>query len=72
MDIYHKASERFYLNVITAYEQKLKQYMSEEEHNEFIKNTAKQCFLAEMLACPNKDFKDAVFEKWDEIMGEIK
>ena len=50
----YKASERFYLNVITAYEQKLKQYMSEEEHNEFIKNTAKQCFLAEMLACPNK------------------
>lgn len=54
--------------VMDAYDKKLKEVLSEEEYKAFTKETAKQLFLAEVMACPNEDFKKFVTENFDSII----
>lgn len=62
-------NEKAYLEMLREYEKKLKEYMTEEEYQAFATMIAKKVFFAEVMASPNKEFKDMVFDNWDWITG---
>ena len=63
-------NERSLMAFLCECEVKLKEYMTEEEYHEWSVMIAKKVFFAEVMASPNKEFKDMVFENWDYITGE--
>ena len=54
--------------IMDAYDKKLKEVLTEEEYKAFTKETAKQVFLAEVMACPNEDFKRFVMSNFESII----
>ena len=66
------AYEKTLTNALKMYEEKLKEYMGEDEYTEFAHYVAKMTFFAEMCACPNDEFKRFVFEHWGEITAPVK
>ncbi len=56
-----------YLEMLKAYEEELQKHMPEEEFTAFATKVAKTSFLAEVMASPNEDFRNTVFENWDDI-----
>lgn len=65
-----KLEKTQYLEMLKAYEEELKRHMSEEKYKAFATKVAKTAFLAKVMASPNKEFKDVVFENWDDITKE--
>ena len=64
--------EKLLTETLRMYEQKLKEYMTEQEYKEWSEMVAKTLFLAEVMASPNEDFKKMVAEHWDEITAPIE
>lgn len=56
-----------HLEMLKAYEEELRKHVPEEEFTAFATKVAKTSFLAEVMASPNEDFRDTVFEHWDDI-----
>jgi hypothetical protein len=67
----NKMDEKSLIAMMKIYENKLKEYMTEEEYTQFSEQVAKTVFLAEVLASPNDEFKKIVADNWDEITAPI-
>jgi hypothetical protein len=65
-------NEKAYIAMLKMYENKLKEYMSEEEYTKFAEEVAKGVFLAEVLASPNDEFKKMVADNWDDITAPME
>lgn len=65
-------NEKAYIAMLIMYENKLKEYMSEEEYTKFSEEVAKGVFLAEVLASPNDEFKKMVADNWDAITAPME
>lgn len=59
-----------YIAMIKMYEDELRKYMSEDDYRAFATRVAKTTFMAEVMASPNEDFRNTVFENWDDITRE--
>ena len=57
-------------NVMLKMEHKLRELMSEEDFNAFIKETAKEAFRSEVNDLNDGDFKEFVLENFSEITGD--
>lgn len=64
--------EKLLTETLRMYEQKLKEYMTEQEYKEWSEMVAKTLFLAEVMASPNEDFKKMVARNWDFITAPIE
>ena len=60
-------SNEMLIQILKLYEQKLQEYMNENEYKAFTGQVAKIIFFAEVAQSPNDDFKKMVFENWDAI-----
>ena len=63
-------SEKYLTTMLKMYEDKLKEYMTEEEYKEFAVMVAKKFFFDEVCDMPKSDFKDFILDSWDTITGE--
>lgn len=64
-------NEQELLAFLHEYEAKLKEYMTEAEYKEWANMVSKKVFFASVMASPNKEFKDMVFDNWDWITREV-
>ena len=58
--------------VTKAYEKKLEELMGKEEFEKFVFETTKQLFLAEVMACPDEEFKKVILENFDQITEDVE
>lgn len=63
-------NEKILMYVIKRHEEKLKQYMSEQEFVEFSTEVAKEMFNLRIQFLPESDFKDFCLENFDKIVGD--
>ena len=62
--------KKMYVQMLQMFEDELKTRMSGVEYTQFATKVAKTSFLAEVMASPNEEFRQTVFENWDEITRE--
>lgn len=55
--------------MLKRYEEKLKEYMTEEEYIEFSCQVAKEAFFNELSKLPDSDFKDFAIDNFHHITG---
>lgn len=55
--------------ILKRYEEKLKEYMTQEEFSEFATQVAKESFFSEATRLPDGDFKDFVLDNFHHITG---
>lgn len=55
--------------MLRRYEEKLKEYMTEEEYHEFATQVAKEAFFQELTRMPDSDFKDFTIDNFHHITG---
>lgn len=55
--------------MLRRYEEKLKEYMTEEEYIEFSCQVAKEAFFNELSKLPDSDFKDFAIDNFHHITG---
>lgn len=63
-------SEKAMLFIIARMDEKLKEYMTEEEHTAFCREIAKEAIRIDVEAMEDGDFKDFVRANFDRIMEE--
>ena len=64
-------NEKVLTAMLKMYEEKLKEYMTEEEYKQFSEQVAKTTFFAEVMCSSNEEFKQTVIENWDSITAPI-
>lgn len=65
-------NEKIYSAMLKMYENKLKEYMTEEEYKKFAKEVAKTVFLAEIEERPDDEYKKMLNEIWDAITAPME
>ena len=60
-------NEQALREVLKLYEQKLQEYMTEDEYAAFSTQVSKLVFYAEVMRSPNDEFKEMVLGNWDAI-----
>lgn len=63
-------SEKAYLQMIKRLEDKLREYMTEQEYMDFSIQIAKEAFAIEVDDMAESDFKDFCIDKFDLITGD--
>lgn len=63
-------NEEMLILMLKRYEEKLKEYMSEQEYTKFSKEVAKEAFFNECTKLPEGDFKDFCIDNFQFITSD--
>ena len=63
-------NEKTYLYMIQRLENKLREYMTDQEYMDFSIEIAKETFMREVDNMGDSDFKDFCIENFEQIKGE--
>lgn len=63
-------NEKTYLYMIQRLENKLREYMTDQEYMDFSIEIAKETFMREVDNMVDSDFKDFCIENFEQITGE--
>lgn len=63
-------NEKAYLQVIKRLEDKLREYMTDQEYMGFSTKIAKEVFAIELNYMTEGDFKDFCIDNFEQIIGE--